>query len=305
MDLDAVRTFVAVAEAGRFTDAADDLAITQQAVSKRIATLERRLGVRLFERTARGAEPTDAGRSFLPHARDLLDVERRALGSVGTDRPLRVDVIGRRLAVAALVHEFHRARTDIALDVVVITDPVEVAFGALASGAIDVTFRAVSRRDLPPALTAHPVLDEPLIALVARAHPLAAAGRIRPADLAGWRILMPGNIAGSEWAAYYDALAAEFGLTIDVSGPNFGLETLLDTIAGSDELVTFVGAGTRVHRPDGLCRVPIHDPTPVYPHALVRRIHDDHPGLRVLHDHLANTRPYRRADDTWRPDRFY
>ncbi|HZG92524.1 MAG TPA: LysR family transcriptional regulator, partial [Pseudonocardia sp.] len=48
MDLDGVRTFVAAADAGRFTDAADDLSLTQQAVSKRIAALERELGARLF-----------------------------------------------------------------------------------------------------------------------------------------------------------------------------------------------------------------------------------------------------------------
>ena len=44
MDLEAVRTFIAAAEAGRFQDAATDLAVTQQAVSKRIAALEKELG---------------------------------------------------------------------------------------------------------------------------------------------------------------------------------------------------------------------------------------------------------------------
>ncbi|MDX6261322.1 MAG: hypothetical protein QOH84_3010, partial [Kribbellaceae bacterium] len=49
-----MRTFVAAADAGKFQDAADDLGITQQAVSKRIAALEKHLGVKLFTRTARG-----------------------------------------------------------------------------------------------------------------------------------------------------------------------------------------------------------------------------------------------------------
>jgi hypothetical protein len=55
VDLNAVRTFVAVADAGQFQEAAANLSITQQAVSKRIAALEKDLGVRLFTRTARGA----------------------------------------------------------------------------------------------------------------------------------------------------------------------------------------------------------------------------------------------------------
>ena len=78
MDLDAVRTFVLVAKAGRFSDAADDLSITQQAVSKRIAALEKDLGVRVFSRTARGAQLTIDGQAFLPHARDLLRADERA-----------------------------------------------------------------------------------------------------------------------------------------------------------------------------------------------------------------------------------
>jgi DNA-binding transcriptional LysR family regulator len=86
VDLDAVRTFVLVAKAGRFSDAADDLSITQQAVSKRIAALEKDLGVRLFSRTARGAQLTIDGQAFLPHARDLLRVGERAADSVRPGR---------------------------------------------------------------------------------------------------------------------------------------------------------------------------------------------------------------------------
>ena len=69
MDLQAVRTFVAAADSGQFQHAAADLSVTQQAVSKRIAALEKELGVRLFIRTARGAQLTIDGQAFLPHAR--------------------------------------------------------------------------------------------------------------------------------------------------------------------------------------------------------------------------------------------
>ena len=80
--------------AGQFSDAAADLSITQQAVSKRIAALEKDLGVRLFTRTPRGAELTIDGQTFLPHARDLLQAAERAAASVRPGRrALRVDVI--------------------------------------------------------------------------------------------------------------------------------------------------------------------------------------------------------------------
>lgn len=74
MDLIAVRTFVAVAEAGQFQVAAAGLAITQQAVSKRVAALERDLKVALLTRTPRGSRLTIDGQAFLPHARDRKSV---------------------------------------------------------------------------------------------------------------------------------------------------------------------------------------------------------------------------------------
>ncbi|MER5578911.1 LysR family transcriptional regulator, partial [Streptomyces massasporeus] len=99
MDLKAVRAFVAIADSGQFQKAAVDLALTQQAVSKRIAALEKDLGVRLLVRTPRGAELTIDGQALLPHARVLLRAEDRATAAVRPgDRALRVDVVGRRAA---------------------------------------------------------------------------------------------------------------------------------------------------------------------------------------------------------------
>ena len=118
MNLDAVRTFVAAADAGQFQDAAADLSITQQAVSKRIAGLERDLGVQLFGRTARGARLTADGQAFLPHARALLQAEQRAADAVRPGRPLRVDVINPRIAPARLLSGFHDAHPDLRLEVV-------------------------------------------------------------------------------------------------------------------------------------------------------------------------------------------
>lgn len=55
MDTEALRSFVRAAELGQFQHAADELGVSQQAVSKRIAALERALEVRLFARTTRGS----------------------------------------------------------------------------------------------------------------------------------------------------------------------------------------------------------------------------------------------------------
>ncbi|MFJ4926417.1 LysR family transcriptional regulator [Streptomyces sp. NPDC088736] len=306
MDLDTVRTFVAAADAGQFQEAATELAVTQQAVSKRIAALERTLGVRLFTRTARGAELTIDGQAFLPHARDLLRVAERAVASVHTGRrPLRVDVIASRGAAAGLLRGFHRVHPEIDLDVVMLFD-IETAVTAIRSGTIDASFRAVAvpGRPLPPDIESVRVSDEPLELLTGPAHALASARSVTVPQLVGHRIWMPGIVPGTEWAAYYDDLVAEFGLTIEATGPNFGSDALLDTIADTPALATFMGGQTRLVWPagHGLRRIPVTDPMPVYPHSLLWHRDNPHPALATLRGHLATTTAGHDAAGTWRPD---
>jgi DNA-binding transcriptional LysR family regulator len=305
VDLDAVRTFVAVVAAGQFSEAGADLSITQQAVSKRIAALEKDLGVRLFTRTARGARLTIDGQAFLPGARDLLHAEERAAASVRPGRrALRVDVIGRGLAPAGLLRGFHRAHPRTELDVVTLFD-ADTAIAAVRTRTIDVTFRAVTMpaRQLPSGVKAARVLDEPVQLLTGPAHEFASARAVTPAQLAGHQIWMPGIVAGTEWAAYYTDLAAAFGLTIDTTGPNFGTEPLLERIAGSPELATFVGEQTHLVWPAGygLRRIAVHDPAPVYPHSLIWCGDNPHPALARLRNYLDSTRPRHCDGSTWTP----
>ncbi|KOG59053.1 LysR family transcriptional regulator [Streptomyces antibioticus] len=314
MDLDTVRTFVTAADAGRFQEAAAELAVTQQAVSKRIAALERTLGVRLFTRTPRGAELTIDGQAFLPHARELLRVAERAVASVRTGRrPLRVDVIASRGAATGLMRGFHRAHPGIDLDVVMLFD-IETAVAAIRSGTIDASFRAVAApgRPLPEDVESVRVLDEPLQLLTGPGHALAGARSVTLARLAGHRIWMPGIVPGTEWAAYYDDLVTEFGLTIEATGPNFGSDALLDTIADTPALATFMGELTIPQLPLGgapivwpaglgLRRIPVTDPTPVYPHALLWHRDNPHPALATLRAHLAATTAGHDATGTWTP----
>lgn len=293
-----MRTFVAVAEAGQFQEAAATLSITQQAVSKRIAALEKDLEVCLFTRTARGARLTIDGQAFLPHARELLRAAARADASVRPGRrALRVDVVNRRIAPAVLLQDFYRGHPEVELDVVTLSIAVDAAIEAVAAGAIDATFHAVpAPAQLPATVVAAPVIDEPHQLLVGPRHALANARALTPGQLVGHRIWMPGMVPGTEWAAYYEELADAFGLTIDVVGPVFGNEALLAEIADAEELATLVGEGSRYLWPDSydLRRIPLRDPAPVYPMSLIWRRDNRHPALVKLRDYLDA----RRADPT-------
>jgi LysR family nitrogen assimilation transcriptional regulator len=88
VELETLKIFTHVAATGSFSRAAGLIASTQSAVSKRMATLEKQLATRLFERTGRGVQLTEAGRLLLPRAEalaseadglaDLLAADRRA-----------------------------------------------------------------------------------------------------------------------------------------------------------------------------------------------------------------------------------
>lgn len=67
-----LKYFVAAVEAGSFTEAAAQLYVSQAAVSRTIAALERRLGQRLLRRVPRGCQPTALGQTVLPQARRVL-----------------------------------------------------------------------------------------------------------------------------------------------------------------------------------------------------------------------------------------
>jgi len=86
----AMETFVRVVEAGSFSGAAKQLRVGQPAVSKTIAQLEDRLGVRLLLRSTHGLNPTEAGRNFYERAkRSIEEAEEAELAARGAGTALK------------------------------------------------------------------------------------------------------------------------------------------------------------------------------------------------------------------------
>ncbi|MFF0076492.1 LysR family transcriptional regulator [Streptomyces sp. NPDC005494] len=304
MDTEAVRTFVRAAELGQLRHAADELGVTQQAVSKRIAALERELGVRLFTRTPKGVEPTLDGQAFLPHARSIVTAAERAVTAIRPgSRALRIDVLGLRSAQAVLLHDYWRSRPGTELDVVTLrADDPRVAVSAVRAGDLDASFRSVTDpATLPRDVRMIHAFDSPLELLVGPKHPLASARRLTPSQLRRHRIWVPGIAPLSEWADFYDQLVSAFDLRVDAAGPNFGNEVLLDILADSPDVATLVGSRDRYLWPTGhdLRRIPIVNPTLAYPLSLILPRANPHPGLRAVVDHLASLAPL--PGPVWRP----
>jgi DNA-binding transcriptional LysR family regulator len=143
-----VPVFVAVAESGGFAAAARRLGVSKSAVSKRIALLEERLGVRLFHRSTRKVSLTEAGEHYFAHAVRALGAAREAEDAVlalqGAPKGrLRINApmsFG-RLHIAPLIPEFLEIYPGISIDIVMddrVMDLVAEGFDlAIRGGSLD------------------------------------------------------------------------------------------------------------------------------------------------------------------------
>ncbi|WP_072713609.1 LysR family transcriptional regulator [Rhodococcus rhodnii] len=134
MDLHLVTYFVAVVDHGGITKAAQSLYISQPSLSQAIRTLERRLGVTLFDRTGRRLELTEAGRTLDTAARRILADVARAKAKVEAVRTLesgRVDVVTYAAfsidPLVTLTREFRDRFPNLTVRIVAVDGPGAVA----------------------------------------------------------------------------------------------------------------------------------------------------------------------------------
>ena len=197
MDLATLNAFIAIAELGSFSEAAERLHLTQPAVSKRIASLEQQLNVRLFDRLGREVSLTEAGRALLPRAYQILNVlddTRRALTNLNGE-------ISGRLTLATshhiglhrlppLLRAFTRAHPQVALDIQFLDS--EVAYEEVLHGRAELAVITLAPETREP-VHAVAVWDDPLDFVAAPEHPLARSQAISLADVAHHPAVFPGG----------------------------------------------------------------------------------------------------------------
>ncbi|MCY1289649.1 HTH-type transcriptional activator CmpR [compost metagenome] len=197
MDLASLNAFIAIAETGSFSEAGERLHLTQPAVSKRIASLEQQLSVRLFDRLGREVSLTEAGRALLPRAYQILNVlddTRRALSNLSGD-------ISGRLTLATshhiglhrlppLLRAFTRAYPQVALDIQFLDS--EVAYEEILHGRVELAVITLAPETALP-VQAVPVWNDPLDFVAAPEHPLARDKTIFLPDVARHPAVFPGG----------------------------------------------------------------------------------------------------------------
>ncbi|BAN47737.1 LysR family transcriptional regulator [Metapseudomonas resinovorans] len=197
MDLASLNAFIAIAETGSFSEAGERLHLTQPAVSKRIASLEQQLSVRLFDRLGREVSLTEAGRALLPRAYQILNVlddTRRALSNLSGD-------ISGRLTLATshhiglhrlppLLRAFTRAYPQVALDIQFLDS--EVAYEEILHGRVELAVITLAPETALP-VQAVQVWNDPLDFVAAPEHPLARDKTIFLPDVARHPAVFPGG----------------------------------------------------------------------------------------------------------------
>jgi DNA-binding transcriptional LysR family regulator len=283
LDLTQVRAFVEVAERLHFGRAAARLFLTQQALSKRIQRLEHALGEPLFVRGTRGVELSDAGHRFLPHARQLLAAaDAAAQAARPASWPLRVDVWGHVQAPLRMVRRLINETPELTVELSM-RRSLAAALEALGRAELDACFGRVHDLERPwsAGLAHRPILLERTVVAVSADHRLADAPLLHPADLKPSQLWFPAGGSPTEILGAARRFADHFGIPLDTSGQNLGLEHAIDQLHRDPRRFALFGGDWPLPADAGVRLLPLQ-PTPCYLWSLVWRQGDRHPLLGLL-----------------------
>ena len=202
---DAIAVFIAVADHGSFAAAARRLGRSPASVTRAVADLESRLGVRLLTRTTRAVSTTEAGQRFLGGAKrvlaDLDEIERAAAGQGTAPRGelrLTAPILFGRLHVLPIVTEFLDCFPEVQAALALVDRPVD-----LVEEGLDVAVRIGALGESSAVATRVGALRR---IVVASPDYLARRGTPqRPADLSDHDVVAFSGIAGVEHWVFREA----------------------------------------------------------------------------------------------------
>ena len=215
MDLHRFEIFMAVADSGSFSRAAENLLLTQSTVSQHIASLENKLGIRLFDRTGRGAELTDGGRLFSQHVRQILsecDELRQAMarfqGMEDTQLTVGASNIPANYLIPGLLSTLVKRHPGIILNVLA-ADSRQIIDQLLRG---EVALAVVGNCFGDEAVTYAPLTSDTLLFVVGPGHPWQDRVAVGLAELASTSLIMRETGSGTGRATENALLAAGFDM---------------------------------------------------------------------------------------------
>jgi DNA-binding transcriptional LysR family regulator len=196
---------LAVADAGSMTRAAEELAVSYPVVSKTISELEHTLGVRLFDRSISGVQPTHYGLALLKSGAAVFDEMRKGLQQIEfIKQPDAGDLrIGSSIVVdagllPAILEQFSRDFPRAVLHVMH-EDIATQQYDNLRNRNVELVLGRLPATMSEPDLVAEPLFDEPNVVVAGSGSPWAKRRQLTLADLIGepWVLAQPGSLARS------------------------------------------------------------------------------------------------------------
>jgi DNA-binding transcriptional LysR family regulator len=188
-----IQIFAVAAETENFSQTARRLHLSQPAVSQRIHSLERHLGLRLFRRSGRSVELTNAGRVLLPMALELLEKTRQIEetmwdleGEVAGHVTIGCTTTAGKYALPLLAAEFSRHYPDV--QVTIEMPQCSSAEDPLLSQ--DVHLSISNHRIVHRDIECQPFFTDQLILIVPADHPFSVRSSVRPLELLDQRFIL-------------------------------------------------------------------------------------------------------------------
>lgn len=280
MELRHLRYFIAVAEEGSLTLAAERrLHTAQPSLSRQIRDLELEVGTPLLLRNSRGVELTPAGKVFLDHARLALaqveiagEVARRAAQLSKTSFVLGF-LTGHEMTWLPEALRLLRAEMP-NIEVVIHSQLSPDLAAGLLQGKVDVAF--LRREDQMPGLAFKPVTREPLVIILPGTHRLASKKAIRPQDIGRETFISVPKHSAPALRAVIDAYAVKMGI-------NLTPDHEVDNLSMAISMVASTG---------GLAMLPAYARNFLPPFVVSRPLQGDAPTIElVIGYNRANTSP--------------
>ena len=216
-----LRVFFAVVQSGSLAKAATQLRVSQPAVSQVIADLEHALGVKLFDRSSRGVEPTIYARALLGRGRVAFDELRQGIRdieflsdptagelTIGYPESIQATILPEIIARFSEKHPRVVMRTD------VVPSPA-LKFGGLRERTHDLVFARMPTPLLPgysvEDLNVEVLFDDPLVVVAGVQNPWTRRRKVDLADLVDepWILSPPGTLAHDRVAEAFKARGLE------------------------------------------------------------------------------------------------
>jgi DNA-binding transcriptional LysR family regulator len=261
IDFDGIQAFVAIAELGGFSKAAEHLHVTQTALTRRVQKLESYLGLRLLDRTTRYVEVTAVGREFLPQAKAIVsemtlavgrlkDMSKNARGSftlacVPTMASHVLPTVIRRYATA---HPGNRIR-------LIDTSAFEVR-DAVLHGQAELGIGVPTDRH--PDLAETPLLEEPLMFFCREEHALSRMKSVTWSDMRETDLIVVSSMTATR--VFTDYQLAKRGISLSGAYEVQHHATAISLVAAGVGAAILPASTLEEGARPGVCRIPLTNP---------------------------------------------